>query len=978
MAKRNFDFFRRKQTVGPFNISKTFPMIYFKHYISYFMSQNNDKPTTKVITITPETHWDREWYLPFQEYRAKLVKMIDGLLDIFKKDPNYKNFTLDGQTIPLEDYLEVRPNRRAEIAQYIQEGRLSVGPMYILPDEYLVSGEAMIRNLMIGHKIARSFGAEPMKAGYIPDPFGHLAQMPQILAGFNVPSILFSRGFDDSFEKLKLDMEFKWKAPGNAADIIGIHLLRHYDNCTHLNTDIDKKTGNYEKAISKMYEVQKDLAKSTLTNAIILNHGSDHTFPQPELPDMIKQFNAKYGESEGLLKQADFKAYIDDVIACIKENNLILKEFEGELHGGKYQFLLSGVFSARMWIKQWNRLCEGQFERYSEPLSALAKMYNPDAADNRDYLWTGWKWLIKNHPHDSICGCSVDHVHDVDMRFRFAAAEQIGAEIVKESALEITEIMNCNDEGGEKIPVVVYNPSARKRSSLISVPVLMNEAMLKMLPLEEFSVVDDSDVQQFVFNSPGEVDERFIDQEMVVNSLNFIATDVPGFGMKTYYILPGEDREITEDKLSHKVDCLVDDESEEKITLENQFYILTMNEDGTFNLVDKETKQKYTNLGCFEDVGDWGDEYDFSGPKPDQTDNVILSKKNVSSIDVVNFGTAARIHVGYEIPIPESLSEDRKTRSEGEILNYFDEYITLNSIEKIVHIDVEIENLSLDHKTSIIFPSGLESSQIDADGHFYVVPRPVGAPKVENWSQDPVNTKHQNNFVSVSDGANVMTVMNFGLPEYRSKKLDDGTVELAVTLCRSVGWLSRGDYATRRGGAGPNLSTPGAQCLGLNNYAVGITTGKGNWFSSKAHISADDFNNPFRPITPYSLKDSMRMENCVKMSGFSISVPKREPNKNSTLGTSVFGCELDGDAFLVSSFKPADLIDDGYILRVVNMTGQSATGSLSFGKALKSAELVNLGEETLGVEKIKAKIESISDKIVKFSADPHVIASILI
>ena len=134
------------------------------------------KMKTQNIIIVPETHWDREWYLPFQEFRAKLVIMMDKLLNILRNDPNYNNFTLDGQTIPIEDYLEVRPENKNDIKRFIKQGRLSIGPMYVLPDEFLISGESIIRNFIFGHQIAQSFG-RVMKVAYIPDPFGHIAQL---------------------------------------------------------------------------------------------------------------------------------------------------------------------------------------------------------------------------------------------------------------------------------------------------------------------------------------------------------------------------------------------------------------------------------------------------------------------------------------------------------------------------------------------------------------------------------------------------------------------------------------------------------------------------------------------------------------------------------------------------------------------------------------------------------------------------------
>ncbi|MCJ7649879.1 MAG: glycoside hydrolase, partial [Candidatus Lokiarchaeota archaeon] len=201
------------------------------------------------IIIVPETHWDREWYLTFQEYRAKLVLLMDKLLNILKTDPSYRNFMLDGQVIPLEDYLEVRPDLEKEIKTYVMENRLSIGPMYVLPDEFLVSGESLIRNLQIGYQLSQKFG-RVMKAGYIPDPFGHIAQLPQILSGFELPAVLFWRGFGNEFEDNDLNVEFWWNAPGNAASILGVLLILSYGSVADISTK--KIDGKYKAAFSKM------------------------------------------------------------------------------------------------------------------------------------------------------------------------------------------------------------------------------------------------------------------------------------------------------------------------------------------------------------------------------------------------------------------------------------------------------------------------------------------------------------------------------------------------------------------------------------------------------------------------------------------------------------------------------------------------------------------------------------------------------
>ena len=284
------------------------------------------------IIIVPETHWDREWYISFQEFRARLVIMMDKLITILKTDPNYKSFTLDGQTILLEDYCEVMPEMKDVIKEFVKEGRLSIGPMYVLPDEFLVSGESLIRNLMIGHQIGREYGGI-MKAGYIPDPFGHIAQIPQILKGFEIPSILFWRGFGNEYEENKLNMEFLWNAPGKAASILAIHLVFGYGSLGALNTK--KTNGEYKKALKTINYLVKKFENHIATPNILLNNGSDHHEALPEIPEIVKQWNKLHPEAR--MVQADFEYYINKVL----ESNPKLKEFQGELRGGRYANLLS-------------------------------------------------------------------------------------------------------------------------------------------------------------------------------------------------------------------------------------------------------------------------------------------------------------------------------------------------------------------------------------------------------------------------------------------------------------------------------------------------------------------------------------------------------------------------------------------------------------------------------------------------------------
>src|SRR5436309_14128082 len=202
------------------------------------------KPTYHIVS---HSHWDREWYKTFEQFRSMLVNMVDELLRILERDPTFACFTLDGQTETLEDYLTVRPDCEREIRRLVAEGRLIIGPWYILPDEFLVSAEATVRNLLAGTRMAEDFGGE-MKVGYIPDSFGHIAMMPAILKGFDIDTALIYRGFGG--EPDQKTSEYWWKAPDGTKSLM-VHLHSNGYSGGYFHQDTDDK-------IIKRFETLKD------------------------------------------------------------------------------------------------------------------------------------------------------------------------------------------------------------------------------------------------------------------------------------------------------------------------------------------------------------------------------------------------------------------------------------------------------------------------------------------------------------------------------------------------------------------------------------------------------------------------------------------------------------------------------------------------------------------------------------------------
>ncbi|NVM30129.1 MAG: hypothetical protein HWN65_14895, partial [Candidatus Helarchaeota archaeon] len=580
----------------------------------------------KEMIVVSETHWDREWYLPFQEYRAKLVILVDKLLKILEENPKFTNFTFDGQTVVLEDYLEVKPESEPLLRKYITEKRISVGPWYVLPDEFLVSGEALVRNLMLGHEIGRSFG-RVMRAGYIPDPFGHIAQLPQILKGFNINSVLFMRGMDDSFENLGLNLEFIWDSPGKVTSVLAIFLKYGYGSVAKLSSH--KAGGIYKAALRSIKRVQRKMLNRSASTVLVLNNGSDHDEVQAFLPEVIENWNSSPELGEFKLVQNDFEYYIEK----LRSQDLQLKRYEGEFRGARYHYLLSGVFSARMWIKQLNAECQMLLENWAEPTAAFSWLLGENYP--RDYLWAGWKWLLRNHPHDSICGCSIDEVHR-DMRTRFSWAKQIADEITKESMYAIYNRIQLKPSPKRAIPFLVFNSLPWDRTDIAHLEVSVPGKSHDDLNFQ-FELIDSSN------NVVPYQLKRILDLPRLTTSnsscyrLSFLAKNIPACGFEVFRLIPKQVDLPTEQNIKSN-------------QLENEFYLITVHEDGTFSITDKELQKTYQKVGIIEDCGDWGDEYDFSPPVNPDADLKITNENVKAEIAMYESGPAKKtIRIKYNL-----------------------------------------------------------------------------------------------------------------------------------------------------------------------------------------------------------------------------------------------------------------------------------------------------------------------------------------
>ena len=598
-----------------------------------------ERKTKYTGIVVPETHWDRAWYYPFQGFRVRLVKIFTDLLRILKEHKDYKNFTFDGQTVVLEDFLEIHPEKQEEIKKLVKAGRLSIGPWYILPDEFLVSGEALIRNLEIGHKIANGFG-RVMKAGYIPDPFGHISQLPAIINGFGLNSVIFMRGGGRWLKKT--GPIFKWYAADKKTWVYGIEQFRGYFNLMAWGGD---KFNGLDVDLNKALEqVEKNIIEWKKTGArhktILLNNGIDHFAAQEAVPLMIKHVNKNCSDIK--LINADYEDYVKRII----KENIKLYSYKGEMHTGYKWHILSGTFSARMWLHQRNFEVQNFLEKTVEPYLARLSVtgYKYDEA----LLTTAWKHLLKCHPHDDICGCSVDATHE-DNKFNYKAAEDIGQFLLLDGLRHEAEKLPRAKNAVRTFAVFngsFYKPG-KEIKGVISLPVTTPDT--KEMHVE---TLDGRNIPSVIKPLKYKVNHLFQDQPLGSQfEVTFLDRTIKPGNLELYAVKEGANT-------ANFMDI-----SAQGRTIENRYYRVSMNPDGSLTIKDKETGFLYKRINYFEDTEDAGDEYDYSPlpAKASKTYNSIGQKAKLEKPELTPW--SAGLTAKIELKIPAELQRDRKARS---------------------------------------------------------------------------------------------------------------------------------------------------------------------------------------------------------------------------------------------------------------------------------------------------------------------------
>ena len=734
----------------------------------------------KKIYYVPSSHWDREWYQTFQHYRHRLVGLFDQILDCQKTGKLNGPFYTDGQACMLEDYLEIRPDRKDTLKDKLKNGQLISGPWYVLPDEFLVSGESLVRNLQLGLKTVREFGGKPSKTGFLCDMFGHISQMPQLFDLFGIRGCTIWRGVNLGSRLMQWEGADGTVQPTYAFSNYGYGEYAFVRGAGQIYDPFDEKV-----FFQKLKDfIDNESAKLPL-DSILLFDGLDHQYFDEQAYKSLRRYCSDHGIKFQHTGLDEYFRHIEKNISKIKPRiqGQLRQVLEDYKIGGH---LIFGVLSSRADIKQENASCENTLCGWAEPYSVIAELSTRKEYPH-GFLAVAWKWLIKNHPHDSICGCSIDQVHE-DMKYRFSQTRQIADKIAEESLTAVALNTDCPIDD-RQLKLAIFNPAPTERRGGVTLDVDIPQ---EWPFFEEFFGYEKIPAFRIFDAAGNEIPYQRIHQQSALNPVIqglkmpstwnstrltvAIEVDVPPMGYTTLIIKQANPSEPVRHPSADNI-------SKTANSLENDVLKLTVEKDGSLTVLDKRTKQTYTDLLTFEDTADIGDGWFHGMAVNDQTYHSIGAPSQVSL--VANGPELATLKITKIMRVPESFSFSSMHRSSAVKEFTIDSHVTLRKGSDRIEIQTQVDNNIKDHRLRVLFPTHGKADTFLADSVFDVIEYPVAIAS-DNYKKKELqtDTRPQQNWSAISDTKRGLAILSPG--QYETAISDSPDRTLKLTLFRST------------------------------------------------------------------------------------------------------------------------------------------------------------------------------------------------
>ena len=911
------------------------------------------------IHVIANTHWDREWLYNFQETRLMLVELLDGLLDILDTEPRYASFLLDGQSVPIEDYLEIRPQHRARVETHVASGRLLIGPWYTLPECFSINAESLVRNLLYGHRVAREHGGV-MKVGHTPFSYGQNSQMPQIYQGFGIDTMLFYHGVSHNevanefifegadgsrvlgsqmssgarynfyhnvyrpavYGKTIGERMYQWTEGG-----LPFHLCRE-EVATGHHILLDPPRGLDRKRARTCIKALRDReAEIATTKYLAFMQGHDSSIADLVELDLIEE-GRKALDGDTILHSR-----LPDLMAKVKKAAKGLTVLKGERRTpilmNQRIHLYSDVLSSRTRVKRLNALAEQGLQRWAEPAAALA--WGLGAEYPAAALDLAWKTLLKCHPHDSISGSGVDDI-ERDVRDRLRQATNLSDAVLARGLQYIQRRIDNADAAPNDVLITVFNASPQPRSEVVTAVV----DVPRTSPMSAFQISETGASSparrkplpvQFATRKPRHaVVNHAADATYMIEceqvKFHFEVRDVPAFGYSTFRLSPA--KTFGRGRLT----C-------GRHAMENEHLRVQINGNGTLDVLHKATGVLYDGLHYFEDGGEVGNAWMHIEPA---IDRIVSSIGAPVSIALEEDGPMmARFRIDYHMTIPAGFDEgggdpwqrldgagSSSRRSEETTPLRISSWVTLRQHARCVEISTRFYNTAPYHRLRVLFPTRRRTETCRVETPFDVVERPAEHGPDSPWNVANATFPGQR-FVDVSDKQGGLAVINDGLREYEVTPGQDRAIALTLLRAYEIALTT----VAKRWDRHPEMEL--SQCPGEHEFHYCLFPHAGPWNTAEIYREVD------RLAVPLELAQA---------GPHAGDLPPR-------LGF----LQVDPSNAVVSALKRSEN-GDALVLRLFNPTEKTVNAAIKTHARIRTAELLTL--EELPVKKLRAQSRSVT------------------
>ena len=888
------------------------------------------------LHVISNTHWDREWVYPFQETRLLLLDFMDNLLDLLDKDPEFHSFLLDSQTIAVEDYLDLRPEREEQVKKHVSSGRLIVGPWYSLPEEYIVNGESLVRNLVVGHRLASKWG-KVSKLGYTPFSYGQTSQIAQIYRGFDIDTIIFYRGINTPKSEYVLEAPDGSRVTGCRFGALSrfsyyfyvYRMVRYGMSRDEWWYDWDRgalpfrlcnekhphahyytlaphdKQWNVDVLPKQLKKLVDDESKHFSTSHIACMQGFDTSSPDPEERHLVEACKPILKEMGHEIFQDSLENFMRDMMKELKDPFVIKGESRNPGATGKWTHLFGDVISSRTRIKRQNALTETAIQRWAEPFSALGWLVGGEYMKSAIDL--AWRYLLQNHPHDTICGAGIDQM-EKDMMYRFDQAQIISEGVMRRGLAAIQRQINNNDLDVHEAVITVFNPSHFKRNEVVTLYIDLPDKC----GYDGFSIRDlQGNIIPFVESSREpygtlvrNLQDISLQQRSVRVKVHVKSENVPAFGYTTFHL------KREKNDLGRIATNAATENS--RAQMENEYLRVDINADGSLNILDKQTGHEFKNQHYFEDGGESGHPWTHISPENDEIITTLGAQADIKLLESSELFT--RYQIRYEMNVPSGLEGEKGNYRRGSFRKSMpiETIYTLRKGQRWVDVTTRCDNQVEQHRLRACFPTNLNSQVSAAEAAFDVIERPIERTTDSLYYGKPNPQYPMHRFVDVSDGEIGLALLNDGIREFEAVDNEERT--LCITLLRA--FTATQSPVIDQWDVFPWMKL--AQSPGPHEWRYAIMPHAGNWDDGDVYREAEKFNLPLEAAQAGKGGGDL-------------------PKEASLI-------EIEPREIALSALKKCEH-RDSLVLRLYNPTMKEISARLKFHLPVKEAWLTNMNEE---------------------------------